>query len=319
MTRRTTRHPPADPVLDQVLEGLAVLGLTAVRDALEASLAQPQGQPQAQPQSRLQWLWHLLEPQVRRRVEGRFVRRYRGSRLPDKKTLCPGFDFGFQASLDKDLILELNTLRFIDQGTNILLAGMSGTGKSHIAKALALSACVANRSVLYTTSADMLTRLNASLADGSLHRALRPYVRAELLVLDEVGLEQVERQQASRCGLLQKVLLPRYDHRRATIVTSNIPWEAWGDYLGDHLGATALLDRLIHHSHIIVINGPSWRGHVHDQQAAAPRQPAPETRGPSQPKATKPSKRATPATSVGRGGANKAPASRGRRPRRASK
>ena len=83
---------------------------------------------------------------------------------------------------------------------------------------------MANRRVLYTTSADMLTRLNAGLADGSLHRALRPYVRAELLVLDEVGLEQVERRQATRSGLMQKVLLPRYDHRRATIVT--IMWNS---------------------------------------------------------------------------------------------
>lgn len=78
----------------------------------------------------------------------------------------------------------------------------------------------------------------------------------------EVGLEQVERTVASRAGLMQKALLPRHE-RRSTIVTSNIPWESWGEYLGDHLGAGALLDRLIHHSHVIVINGPSYRDHEH--------------------------------------------------------
>jgi DNA replication protein DnaC len=164
--------------------------------------------------------------------------------------------------------MELATLRFIEQGKNLLLAGMSGTGKSHIAKALALTACTANRRVFYTTSADMLAKLNASLADGTLMRtAIKPYLRAELLVIDEVGLEQVERKEASRSGLMQKVLLPRYNERRSSIITSNIPWEAWGDYLDDHLGATAILDRLLHHSRVIVINGPSYREWMHRQEA----------------------------------------------------
>jgi DNA replication protein DnaC len=168
--------------------------------------------------------------------------------------------------------MELNTLRFIDQGRNILLAGMSGTGKSHISKALGLAACTANRRVLYTTSADLLARLNASLADDTLAMALKPYTRAELLILDEIGLEQVERKEASRSGLVQKVLLPRYNDNRSTIITSNIPWEAWADYLDDQLGATALLDRLIHRSHVIVINGPSFRDHEHRQEAQKAKQ-----------------------------------------------
>jgi DNA replication protein DnaC len=155
--------------------------------------------------------------------------------------------------------MELATLRFVAQGKNVLLAGMSGTGKSHIALALALLACSANQRVLYTTSADMLAQLHMSLADDTLVQALKPYTRAELLVIDEVGLEQVERNEARRSGLMQKVLLPRYNEHRSTVITSNIPWEAWGDYLGDHLGATALVDRMIHHSHVIVINGPSYR------------------------------------------------------------
>jgi DNA replication protein DnaC len=242
------------------VEGLAVLGLNQVRAALERSLAEPVAD-----QTRLAWFWQLLEPQVKLRLEGRVERRIRQSRLPVRKTF-DAFDFAFQKTLDRDLIMELNTLRFVDEGINVLLAGMSGTGKSHIAQALALSACVTNRRVLYTTSADMLTRLIASLADGSLTVALQPYVRAELLVIDEVGLEQVERKEARRSGLMQKVLLPRHNDRRATIITSNIPWEGWGDYLDDHLGATALLDRLLHHSHVIVINGPSWRDHEHQQQ-----------------------------------------------------
>lgn len=258
------KRPRADDrLLEAIIEGLAVLELSQVRAVLEQSLAAPLAD-----QTRLAWLWQLLEPQVKQRLERRVERRIRDGRLPVRKTF-EAFDFSFQPSLDRDLVVELNTLRFLDQGKNVLLAGMSGTGKSHIALALALSACVANRRVRYSTSADMLARLIASLADDTLAVALRPYVRAELLVIDEVGLEQVERKETRRSGLMQKVLLPRYNHRRSTIITSNIPWEGWGDYLDDHLGATALLDRLIHHSHVIVINGPSWRDHEHRHQTKA--------------------------------------------------
>lgn len=256
----TQKSQSDDQLLRSIVEGLALLELSEVRRVLEQSLGAPAGD-----ETRLGWLWRLLEPQVRRRLEGRVERRFSQSRLPERKTLA-AYDFAFQPSLDRDLVMELNTLRFIDQGRNLLLAGMSGTGKSHIAKALGLAACTANRRVLYTTSADMLARLNASLADDTLPMALKPYIRAELLILDEIGLEQVERKEASRSGLVQKVLLPRYNDNRSTIITSNIPWDAWAEYLDDQLGATALLDRLIHRSHVIVINGPSFRDHEHRQE-----------------------------------------------------
>ena len=277
MTNPATKKSP-DELLKFLHDGLGVLGLGELRRALDETLAEP-----GKDDSRLGWLWRLVEPQLRHRVENRAERRVRESRLPVRKTF-EAFNFPFQPKLDRDLVMELATLRFVAQGKNILLAGMSGTGKSHIAQALALVACAANRRVIYTTSADMLARLNMSLADDTLAKALKPYTRAELLVIDEVGLEQVERNAARRSGLMQKVLLPRYNAQRSTIVTSNIPWEAWGDYLDDHLGATALLDRLLHRSHVIVINGPSYRDWAHKQEAAGTKTTAksvPETATPS--------------------------------------
>lgn len=262
MTTNRPKTTSPDELLKTIDSGLAALGLGEIRRALEAALAEPQ-----KDDSRLAWLWRLLEPQVRFRLENRVERRISDSHLPVRKTFA-AFDFAFQPKLDRDLIMELATLRFIDQGKNILLAGMSGTGKSYIAQALAFLACGANRRVMYTTSADMLARLNTSLADDSLAQALKPYTRAELLIVDEVGMEQVERKAASRSGLMQKVLLPRYNEQLSTVITSNIPWEAWGDYLDDHLGATALLDRLLHRSHVIVINGPSYRDWMHKQEVA---------------------------------------------------
>jgi DNA replication protein DnaC len=214
VTKLTTKLTP-DELLTHLHDALAVLGLGELRRALDETIAEPN-----KDESRLAWLWRLVEPQLRRRLESRAERRIREARLPVRKTF-EAFNFGFQPKLDKDLVMELATLRFVAQGKNLLIAGMSGTGKSHIALALALLACAANRRVLYTTSADMLARLNMSLADDTLAQALKPYTRAELLVLDEVGLEQVERNEARRSGLMQKVLLPRYNQQLATIITTN--------------------------------------------------------------------------------------------------
>lgn len=288
MTKPTTRLNP-DELLTHLHHGLAVLGLGELRRALDETLAEP-----TKDESRLAWLWRLIEPQLRLRLESRAERRIREARLPVRKTF-EAFNFGFQPKLDKDLVMELATLRFIAQGKNVLLAGMSGTGKSHIALALALLACSTNRRVFYTTSADMLARLHMSLADDTLAQVLRPYTRAELLVIDEVGLEQVERNEARRSGLMQKVLLPRYNNERSTVITSNIPWEGWGEYLGDHLGATALVDRLLHHSHVIVINGPSYRDWEHQQDVGTARTAATPTTA----TATPPQKAAATATSGG--------------------
>lgn len=234
-----------------------------MRQALERSLDQPEPD-----QTRLDWLWTLVEPQINVRIERRVERRIKESRLPTRETFV-AFDWEFQPKLDRDLVLELATLRFLAEGKNILLGGESGTGKSHIAKAIALTACMDNRRVRYTTSADMLADLNASLADNSLEEQLKAYARPELLVIDEFGLEQVERKMATRSGLMQKVIFPRYNERRSTIITSNIPWEAWADYLDDQFGATAILDRLLHQSHVISIKGPSYRDWVHRQEVEA--------------------------------------------------
>jgi len=285
----TSKKTSPDDTLKAIQDGLTLLGLGELSHALDETLAEP-----GKDEGRLAWLWRLVEPQVRRRVENRAERRIRDARLPVRKTF-EAFNFAFQPKLDKDLILELATLRFVEQGKNVLLAGMSGTGKSHIALALALVACMANRRVMYTTSADMLGRLNMSLADDTLTTALKPYTNAALLVVDEVGLEQVERASASRSGLMQKVLLPRYNEHRSTIITSNIPWDKWGDYLDDHLGATALLDRLLHRSHVIVINGPSYRDWSHKKEATTAR----ATVSPVTSAAVSPPSQPAPATTTG--------------------
>ncbi len=179
MTRKKS-SPGPDPaaLAEQVKEAFDVFRLPRARERFEELLAAPE--PQS---SRLEWLWAVLEPQLRARVESRIERRIRESRLPARKTLAE-FDFDFQKDLDRDLVLELATLGFVDVGWNLLMAGWSGTGKSHLAMALALNACLDNRRVRYTTSENLLMTLNASLADDTLEQALKPFTRPDLLLID---------------------------------------------------------------------------------------------------------------------------------------
>jgi DNA replication protein DnaC len=137
---------------------------------------------------------------------------------------------------------------------------------------MALMACSQARRVLYTTCADMLFDLSASLADNSLRERLKRYLRPDLLVIDDLGYDPIEQQEAREAQLLYKVLEGRHQ-KCSTIVTSNLPIEMWADYLGDHYLTVALLDRLLFHATTITIEGPSYRLAHHakrqkDQQPA---------------------------------------------------
>ena len=161
--------------------------------------------------------------------------------------------------------MTLATLDFVHRGQNLLLGGMSGTGKSHIAIAIGYLACAAGVRTRYSTSADMLANLSASLATGALSDALKPYIRPDLLIIDEVGLDRPERESLPDAQLFYRVIRPRYEAPRSTIITSNIAWDAWGTYLGDELASVAILDRLIHHGHLLTIEGPSYRAAEHSK------------------------------------------------------
>jgi len=202
-------------------------------------------------------LQRLLEAEVQHRHERRVERRIRESKLPERKTLVD-FDFDFQPGLDRGQILELLGMGFVSRGQGVILAGNSGTGKSHIAKALAMEGCKHDYRVRYTTAAQMLTVLYASLADNSLEEKLKRYLNPELLVIDELGFDRLEQEDARNAALFFKVIDGRYD-KRSTVLTTNIDFEQLGDYLGDPLVTTAVVDRMVHHSTVINIKGPSWR------------------------------------------------------------
>lgn len=179
------------------------------------------------------------------------------SKLPERKLLAD-FDFDFQKGISKPQIMELSTLSFVERKQGLILAGSSGTGKNHIAKALLLLGCRQRYSCRYTTAADMLKELMASLSDGSLEQKLKVYTRPDILLIDEIGFDRLEQESARNASLFFKVIDARYC-KASTIETTNIDFESLGNYLGDPVVTTAIVDRMVHHSVIINIDGASWR------------------------------------------------------------
>lgn len=205
------------------------------------------------------FLERLLAVEALNLIERRIERKIKESKLPERKLLAD-FDFTFQTGVDKAQIMELATLAFVQRKQGLILAGSSGTGKSHIAKALLLIGCQKCFSCRYTTASAMLTDLLAGLADQTLEGKLKKYIYPQLLLIDEVGFDRLEQESARNASLFFKVIDGRYC-KASTIITSNIDFKDLGDYLGDPVVTTAIVDRMVHHSTIISIDGPSFRMH----------------------------------------------------------
>jgi DNA replication protein DnaC len=180
------------------------------------------------------------------------------ARLTAVKTLA-GFDFSFQPSLDRDRILALAQLEFIDRNEVVHVLGPPGTGKSHLAVALGVEAVKAGRSVYFSTLADIVASLAKAEREGCLRERIRWLARAALLIVDEIGYLPVI---PGGGNLFFQLVNARYE-KGAMILTSNRGFAEWGDVFGDPVVATALLDRLLHHAVVIQIEGSSYRLRQH--------------------------------------------------------
>ena len=234
---------------------LKELNLQRIEAVLDEELSRAAAQ--ATPPTEL--LQRLLAIEADARTERRIERRIREAKLPARKLLAD-FDFDFQKGLDRRQIMELATLDFARRKQGLILAGNSGTGKSHIAIALLLLGCGQNLRCRYVTAAGMLRDLLSGLADNSLEQKLKTYLAPELLLIDEVGFDRLEQHDSAHACLFHKVIDGRYC-KGSTILTTNIDFKQLGDYLGDPVITTATVDRMVHHSIIITIQGPSWRLH----------------------------------------------------------
>ncbi len=180
------------------------------------------------------------------------------ARLTPIKTLA-GFDFTFQPSLDRQRILALAELGFIDRCEAVHLLGPPGTGKSHLATALGVEAVKAGRSVYFATLADIIAALAKAEREGRLRDKIRFFCRAALLIVDEIGYLPVT---PGGGNLFFQLVNARYE-KGAMILTSNRGFAEWGEMFGDAVVATALLDRLLHHAAVIQIEGASYRLRQH--------------------------------------------------------
>ena len=202
-------------------------------------------------------LERLLAREVNALTERRIQRRIKESKLPELKLLAD-YDFVFQTGVDKRQIMELARLDFAGRKQGVILAGNSGTGKSHIAKALLLTGCQKNYRCRYTTATAMLQELLSGLADQSLEAKLKRYLAPEVLLIDELGFDRLEQTESKHANLFHKVIDGRYC-KGSTILTTNIDFAELGDYLGDPVITAATVDRLVHHALILEFEGESHR------------------------------------------------------------
>ncbi|WP_129724946.1 IS21-like element helper ATPase IstB [Xylanivirga thermophila] len=176
------------------------------------------------------------------------------SAFPFEKTL-KDFDFDFQPSINKTQLLDLESLRFIENKENILFFGTSGVGKTHLAVALGIAAAKKRYLTYFISCHDLIMQLNKAHAENRLETKLKHFSKYKLLIIDEIGYLPIDKQGAN---LLFQLINKRYE-KNSTIITTNQPFSKWGEVFSDVTLANAILDRLIHHSSIIKITGPSYR------------------------------------------------------------
>ena len=241
---------PNDPQEDRVFAALKRLQLTHLRETLAAVLSEA---------AKEEWTYlEFLDQILRREVDAKQGKRIRMgmqiAHFPCVRTI-EGFDFGLQPTADERLIRELSTGSFIAHGENILIFGPPGVGKSHLAIGLGRKIVEQGHTVRFTTATALLAVLGKAETEGGLSDKLIEFCKPRLLIIDELGYLPFERRAAH---LFFQLVNRRYE-KGSLLVTTNQRVSEWGIVFGDEVLATAILDRLLHHSHTLLITGESYR------------------------------------------------------------
>ena len=239
---------------ERVRAMLADLKLPGALEAVDGILAKADGGTVTATEA----IEQLLSAQIVLRNNRRLKTAMRASRLPAIKTLAQ-FDFAFQPSIKREQIQALHELGFLERAENVVLLGPPGVGKTHLAISLAIAAAESGRRVYYGTRAALLESLTQARTADNLSRRLRVLTHPALLVIDEIGYLPVSQDDAV---LFFQLINARHE-RVSTVLTSNKGFEEWGSVLGDEVMAAALIDRVLHHCHIVNIRGNNYRMRAH--------------------------------------------------------
>lgn len=196
----------------------------------------------------------LLKKEVTHREISRANNNIKVAHFPYIKTINE-FDFDYQPSINKEQIKDLSTLRFIEENKNILFLGSPGVGKTHLAVALGIEAAKKRNSVYFISCHDLITKLSTAYKENRLESKIKFFASYKLLIIDEIGYLPINKNEAN---MFFQLIARRYE-KKPTIITTNQPFSKWGEVFGDTTIASAIIDRLVHHSHIINIKGKSYR------------------------------------------------------------
>jgi DNA replication protein DnaC len=239
--------PMSMPELERALRSLRLSGMTATLEARALQVANRE----MDFTEAFSW---LVQDELDRRRSRLLDRRHTQSGLPDHKDL-QSFDWSYNSRLPKRDVLELATLKFIDAREDILIIGPPGTGKSHVGKALATMAVQRGYKVLYREAHQLIEDLVEARELGTIQKVRAQLAGGELLLIDDLFLRRLPPRAGDE---LADILMARYE-KASTIITSNRPLEDWTQLLGDVVVVTPLLDRLMHHGHLLKFEGKSWR------------------------------------------------------------
>jgi DNA replication protein DnaC len=204
--------------------------------------------------SYLQFLELILEDELNNRRDNSYRKRYSKAKFLAHKTI-EDFDFSFQPSINQKTFNDVSTCQFIREHNNVVFIGTPGTGKTHLATAIAIRALAKNFKVLFTSVSEMLYNLNAAKADNSYYKKIDYYMGVDLLIMDELGFKKLPDFAASD---FFEIISRRYE-KGSVIITTNKDFENWGDIFDDSVMANAILDRVVHHSEVFKITGQSYR------------------------------------------------------------